>query len=122
MNAGEDPRRAVGRWGEGLAVDYLTRRGMSVVDRNWRCDQGEIDIVARDGDALVVCEVKTRTSLRFGDPVEAVTWRKQLRLRRLAGAWLHSHDERAEVVRIDVIGILRRPGCRPQLRHLVGVG
>ncbi|GAA2732806.1 YraN family protein [Pedococcus aerophilus] len=117
-----DPRRLLGRYGEQLAVRYLTDRGWSVLDRNWRCAHGEIDVVARDGDCLVFCEVKTRTTERFGGAIEAVDHRKAARLRRLAAAWLQSHDERAARVRIDVIGILRPRHGPAQLRHLVGVG
>ncbi len=120
---------AVGGYGERMAARYLTDLGLEVLDRNWRCELGEIDIVARDGTCLVVCEVKTRRSTTFGDPVEAVDHRKLARLRRLAGAWLaeHSPDSPmatggwAQEVRVDVIGILRprRGPCR--IEHLVGV-
>ena len=120
-------RQQLGRWGETLAVRYLEARGMRVLARNWRCRHGEIDIVALDGDCLVVCEVKTRTGLGFGDPVEAVTWGKYARLRRLAAAWLADHEHPPppggppDTVRIDVVGIHRAPGARPRLRHVVGV-
>jgi putative endonuclease len=118
----DDPRRVLGRYGERLAARYLLDRGLAVVDRNWRCRHGEIDIVARDGDCLVFCEVKTRRSQRFGTPVEAVDRRKAARLRRLAAAWLQAHDEHADRVRIDVIGI-ERPASGPAVvRHLQGVG
>ena len=112
---------AVGAYGERLATRYLTEAGLEVVDRNWRCDQGEIDIVALDGDCLVVCEVKTRRSLEFGSPVEAVTWRKAARLRRLAACWLAEHDTAVQDVRIDVIGVLRPRHGRAVVEHLVGV-
>lgn len=111
----------LGRWGEALAARYLSERGMRVVDRNWRCSQGEIDIVAVDGDCLVVCEVKTRAGTGFGEPVEAVTWRKYARLRRLAAAWLAAHDAPTTGVRIDVVGVLRPAAGRPRVRHLEGV-
>jgi putative endonuclease len=113
--------RALGRYGEGLAARYLTDRGMQVLDRNWRCEHGEIDLVALDGDCLVVCEVKTRRTTTFGDPVEAVTWRKAARLRRLASAWLAEHDLRPAGVRIDVVGILRPDRGPAALRHVRGV-
>ncbi len=118
----DDGRRALGRYGEDLAARYLTEQGLQVLDRNWRCPHGEIDLVARDGDCLVFCEVKTRRTERFGGAVEAVDRRKAARLRRLVAAWLQSHDERAARVRIDVIGILRPRQGPAQLRHLVGVG
>ena len=115
------PRRALGEYGERLAVRYLTELGLAVVDRNWRCARGELDLVARDGDCLVFCEVKTRRTERFGSPVEAVGPRKAARLRRLASAWLQAHDERPARIRIDVIGILRPAGGSAVVRHLQGV-
>src|SRR5688572_33451085 len=102
-----DSRRALGAYGERLAARYLEDRGLQVLDRNWRCAHGEVDLVARDGDCLVFCEVKTRRTDRFGAPVEAVTWHKAARLRRLAAAWLQEHEVRGGRVRIDVIGVLR---------------
>ena len=118
----DDPRRALGRYGEQLAARYLGEHGLTVLDRNWRCAHGETDLVARDGDCLVFCEVKTRRSQRFGAPVEAVDRRKAARLRRLAAAWLQAHDEHADRVRIDVIGILRPATGPARVRHLQGVG
>jgi len=117
-----DDRRALGTYGEQLAARYLADRGVQVVERNWRCAHGEVDLVARDGDCLVFCEVKTRRSVRFGDPVEAVDWRKMAKLRRLAAAWLREHDVRCARVRIDVIAILRPVDGPAVLRHVVGVG
>jgi putative endonuclease len=117
-----DPRRTLGEYGEQLAARYLQDRGLEVLDRNWRCGQGEVDLVARDGDCLVFCEVKTRRTERFGAPVEAVTRRKAARLRRLAAAWLQEHEVRGGRVRIDVIGILRPAAGPARLRHVVGVG
>ena len=115
---------AVGAYGERLAARYLTEAGMAILDRNWRCDQGEIDIVAMDGSCLVIVEVKTRRSLSFGSPVEAVTAVKAARLRRLAGCWMADHrslvDSVADV-RIDVVGILRPKRGPAQIEHLVAV-
>jgi putative endonuclease len=114
--------RSLGQYGERLAARYLGDRGMQVLERNWRCEHGEIDLIALDGDCLVVCEVKTRRSTAFGEPVEAVTWRKAARLRRLASAWLAAHDVRPGGVRIDVIGILRPADGPASLQHVRGVG
>ncbi len=118
------PSAALGRYGEALAVRYLREQGMKVLDRNWRCEHGEVDVVALDGDCLVICEVKTRRSSGFGEPVEAVTFAKAKRLRRLAAAYLAGHGEGARVaqVRVDVVGILCPPGRPAVLRHVVGVG
>ncbi|MGL4743777.1 MAG: YraN family protein [Dermatophilaceae bacterium] len=115
-------RATLGRYGERLAERYLQDIGLQVVDRNWQCEHGEIDIVALDAGCLVVCEVKARSSTGYGSPVEAVTVAKVLRLRRLAAAWLASHEVHRDQVRIDVVGVLCQPGCRPVLRHVVGVG
>lgn len=116
--------QALGAYGERLACRYLREHGWSVLDRNWRCDQGEIDIVAREGDALVVCEVKTRRRELLGPAVEAVTPTKNARLRRLAGCWIEAHPERDGHVdvRIDVIGVLRPPTGRAQIHHVRAVG
>jgi len=115
---------AVGAYGERLAARYLTESGMRILDRNWRCDQGEIDIVAMDDGCLVVVEVKTRRSLAFGSPVEAVTAVKAARLRRLAACWMSEH--RSQVgsvadVRIDVVGVLRPRTGPARIEHLVAV-
>ena len=115
-------RGRLGRYGEDLAVRYLRDLGLQVLDRNWRCEHGEVDVVALDGDCVVFCEVKTRRPSRFGEPVEAVTFAKAARLRRLAAAYLASHCVRASGVRIDVVGVLCRAGEPAVLRHVVGVG
>ena len=100
------PTTELGSRGEHIAAVFLTKSGLRVLDRNWRCREGEIDIVARDGDALVFCEVKTRRGLGFGHPAESVTPRKQQRLRVLAQRWLAAHDEHAPDLRFDVVGVL----------------
>jgi putative endonuclease len=115
-------RRALGDYGERLAARYLRERGMRILDRNWRCRQGEIDIVALDQRCVVICEVKTRSGTAFGEPVEAVTWRKAARLRRLAAAWISDSPVEADDLRIDVIGILLPPTGRARVQHVVGVG
>jgi putative endonuclease len=100
-----DHRAELGSYGERVAVRALTDAGLSVLDRNWRCRDGELDVVARDGDALVFCEVKTRTGTGFGHPAEAVTPAKRRRLRLLARAWLAAHDHHAPDLRFDVVGV-----------------
>jgi putative endonuclease len=108
----------LGVHGERIAAAYLTRAGVRVLDRNWRCREGELDIVAREGSALVFCEVKTRRGTGFGHPVEAVTPAKQRRLRMLAHRWLAAHDEHARDVRFDVVGVLVRPSRPALVTHL----
>ena len=108
----------LGSLGENIAVTYLTDAGLRVLDRNWRCREGELDVIAREGDALVFCEVKTRRGVGFGHPVEAVTAVKQRRLRTLAQRWLAAHDEHAPELRFDVVGVLVRPGRPALVTHL----
>ena len=112
---------ALGRFGEQVAADHLAAAGLEVLDRNWRCDVGELDLVAADGSELVVVEVKTRRSAAYGTPAEAVTWRKLARLRRLAAAWLAAHDVQPCSVRIDVVAVTVPRHGGPQVEHLVGV-
>jgi putative endonuclease len=108
----------LGAHGERIATAYLTDRGLRVLDRNWRCRDGELDIVAREGDALVFCEVKTRRAIGFGHPVEAVGHEKQRRLRTLAQRWLAAHDEHAADLRFDVVGVLVREDRPALVTHL----
>jgi putative endonuclease len=114
--------RSLGAFGEAYAARHLVEHGMVLLDRNWRCDAGEIDLVLREGRVLVVCEVKTRSSLAYGSPVEAVTEPKAARLRRLADRWLEVHAVRPEEVRIDLVGVLVPRSGGPQLEHVRGVG
>jgi putative endonuclease len=108
----EDGRTAIGRRGESAAVDRYVRAGYRVVARNWRCRLGEIDLVLARGPMLVVCEVKTRRGSSLGGPFEAVTVRKQEKLRRLAEAFLLSESRGARTgmrmhdVRFDVASVM----------------
>ncbi len=108
----------LGKRGEALAADHLTANGLEIVDRNWRCGQGEIDLVARDGDELVFVEVKTRSSVAFGHPLEAITVHKLARLRRLAAAWCEAHPGSHDRIRIDAIAIVAPTTGPVDLEHL----
>ncbi|WP_338144102.1 YraN family protein [Nocardioides turkmenicus] len=89
--------------------------------RNWRCDDGEIDLVLRDGDTLVVCEVKTRSHDGCGTPHEAVDKTKLDRLKRLAIAWLQQHDARAPGIRIDLVAVMHAPRGSALVEHVRGL-
>ena len=110
---------AWGKYGEDVAAAHLRKQGYVLLERNWRCDIGEIDIVARDGDTLVVCEVKTRTGTAFGYPLEAITAQKAARLRRLAASWIRVNSVRPKQVRLDVVGVIGGRG-KPQIEHVKG--
>ena len=122
MTATAKARRALGQYGESLAARHLTARGLVVLDRNWRCELGEIDLVLRDGDVLVVCEVKARSSTAFGHPFEAVTESKAERLRYLAVRWVDAHDVPPQGIRIDLVGVLLQPRGPALVEHVRGIG
>ena len=117
-------RAEIGALGEQLAVEHLISLGLEVLDRNWRCRYGELDVIAADRHTrtAVFVEVKTRTSDRFGGVAQAVTPDKVRRLRRLAGLWLAGNGGSWAAVRIDVVGVRigRRP--TPEITHLRAVG
>jgi len=113
---------ALGRDGEQAAVNYLESCGFRILDRNWRCADGEIDIVAVDRHTFVVCEVKTRSGTRYGTPLEAVSRAKRSRLRKLAARWLTAHGVRFDQIRIDVVGLLYEGTGGFTIEHLRGVG
>ncbi len=103
---GVDPRRALGADGEAQAAAWYEGHGYEVVARNWRCREGELDLVVRRGRTLVFVEVKTRTTDRYGTPAAAVTPAKQQRLRRLAMRFLQASEVRPASLRFDVVAIL----------------
>ncbi len=115
-------RQATGGYGEARASRHLVEQGMVVLDRNWRCEEGELDLVLRDGPTLVFCEVKTRTTAAFGGPLEAVTAAKVARIRRLGARWIHEHGVRPGSVRLDLVGVLLDAAGQDRLEHVRGVG
>ena len=102
-------RQAVGAHGERLAEQHLREQGLVVLARNWRCADGEIDLILRDGPDVVFCEVKTRRGTRFGTPAEAIGPDKVRRLRGLAARWLAESTVRPREVRFDVVAVLKQP-------------
>lgn len=116
-------RQTLGRRGEDLAADYVEELGWRVVERRWRCARGEIDVVAVEPGpppVTVFCEVKTRSGLGFGEPLEAITVAKMARLRLLAGQWIEQRGARS-AIRIDGIGVLIQPGRDPLITHVRGI-
>ena len=110
--------KAVGRYGEELAVRHLKRVGLSILARNWRCAEGELDVVARDGDTIVFVEVKTRTGTGFGTPAAAVDFRKMQRLRGLALRYLMEAHPPFGDMRFDVVSVLVPKRGAPAVEHL----
>ena len=115
-----DERTGLGRAGEEAAAALFRRLGFRIVERNRRVGRGEFDLIARRGDTIVFCEVKTRSSDRFGHPWEAVGPAKQQRMRRLAAQWLRSVGDEARgisTVRFDVVSVIVRRG-RLEVEHV----
>jgi putative endonuclease len=112
----------LGKQGEQVAAEYLRRQGFRILDRNWRCAEGELDIVAADRRVLVACEVKTRSGTEFGTPLEAITREKRSRLRRLAVQWVLAHGVLFDEVRVDAVGVLRNRSGGFTVEHVRGVG
>ncbi|MBQ0865395.1 YraN family protein [Streptomyces smyrnaeus] len=118
----------MGRYGEDLAARRLRQAGMAILERNWRRAEGEIDIIARDADAVVICEVKTRRATPFQDPMESLPPAKTARLRRLAARWLTecwvARYGRPPTggVRIDLVGVVLPDRGAPVVQHVRGIG
>ena len=114
-------RQALGAYGEQVAQRHLVEAGLVVLDRNWRCGEGEIDLVLREGEVLVVCEVKTRTSVARGTPHEAITADKLDRLHRLGQRWAQAHGLRPSETRVDLVAVLRPRRGAALVDHVKGV-
>jgi putative endonuclease len=112
-----DKRKQTGRQGEEMAASYLQEKGYRVIERNWRCPIGELDLVAVDGDVLVFVEVRTRSGVRFGLAEESITPAKQSRLIELAESYLQEKSLSAQLWRIDVIAMQMGSGL-PQVKHI----
>lgn len=122
VQAGGDTHAGrLGRCGEDIAAEHLERQGYRILERNWRCARGEIDIVASRGNQLVFVEVKTRSSLDFGHPLESITLVKLSRLRSLALSWCASHPQVSGVIRIDAVAVIAPRDAPYQVEHLAGV-
>ena len=124
--APRESKKQIGVRGEDLACAELERQGLQVLERNWRCRLGEIDIVAAEAGAngltMVFCEVKCRSGLGFGHPLEAITFTKRRTLRQLAAVWMRQHRVKASAIRLDAIGVVLAPGEEPSVTHVRAVG
>lgn len=98
--------RIVGRFGESIAEQYLTKQKYKIVDRNFYCHYGEIDLIVWDGESVIFVEVKSRKDDKYGMPREAVNWRKQQKIVKCATYWLYKNKQTGVPVRFDVIEIL----------------
>ena len=121
-----DSKKQIGVRGEDLACAELERQGLQVLERNWRCRLGEIDIVAAEAGAngltMVFCEVKCRSGLGFGHPLEAITFTKRRTLRQLAAVWMRQHRVKASAIRLDAVGVVLAAGEEPSVTHVRAVG
>lgn len=116
---GNQHRRQLGQWGEDVAAKQLASEGYAILERNWRCSIGEIDIVARDGEVLVFAEVKTRQSKSFGTPEESITPRKGQRLIDLGVQYCFAHELEDVEWRIDIVAIeVGRDGRLLRCEHI----
>jgi putative endonuclease len=124
--ATRESKKQIGVRGEDLACAELERQGLQVLERNWRCRLGEIDIVAAEAGAngltMVFCEVKCRSGLGFGHPLEAITFTKRRTLRQLAAVWMRQHRVKASAIRLDAVGVVLAPGEEPSVTHVRAVG
>jgi putative endonuclease len=111
-------RQILGQKGEKQAAQYLKKKGYKVVTANYRCQYGEIDLIARDADILIFIEVKTRTSTDFGGPTAAVDYRKQQQISKVAHHYLVTHHNDDVDARFDVISILSPIGQKTEIEHI----
>jgi putative endonuclease len=115
------PKDLLGRHGEDLAAEHLEHEGVLLIERNWRCSEGELDIIGAEDDALIICEVKTRTSTRFGTPLEAVNDAKIHRMQRLAQLWCRERRVHPPRIRYDVVEVLAPRDAEPVITYHRGV-
>ena len=118
--AAPNPRRVLGARGEELAAQWYETAGYEILGRNWRCRAGELDLILGRGRAIVFCEVKTRSSTRFGAPIEAITHEKSQRIRRLAAQWLAESQLRGRNLRFDVASVMVVSGSDPVIEIIEG--
>jgi putative endonuclease len=111
------PKQFIGKYGEDLSAKYLQDRGYQIIERNWRCNFGEIDLIAKDNNRIVFVEVKTRNGSGYGHPFEAITALKVSRMRKLAAQWCAENKSAGSKVRMDAIAVLIHNG-KVAIEHL----
>ncbi len=111
----------LGKIGEQLAAEHLAAGGYHILHRNWKAGRKEVDIIARKDDTIIFTEVKTRSSKYFGMPEEAVGWKKEEHMRRVAERWLEKYGKGVRQIRFDILSVFLIPGCAPELLHLEDV-
>lgn len=117
MEESKNKKRA-GSKGENIACSFLTKLGYEIIERNYRYERGEIDIISKEGDTLVFVEVKYRKSLEYGPPELAISKGKQNQIKKVAQAYLYENDIKDQSCRIDVIAILHLPNQKPTINHI----
>ena len=109
-----------GKWGEDLAADYLRDKGYAIIDRDWKSGHHDLDIVAKEGDTLVIVEVKTRRNRLFGNPEEAIDYRKLQSLQQAINHYIKYRHIDSEI-RFDIITVVGTIGSEPEIDHLIDV-
>ena len=110
----------LGKWGETLAAEFVEKQGYEILERDWKSGHHDLDIIARDEDTLVIIEVKTRRNRLFGDPEEAIDYKKRLSLQSAINHYVKSHRIKIPV-RFDVISIVGMIGSTPEIDHIKDV-
>ncbi|MEA3346025.1 MAG: YraN family protein [Chloroflexota bacterium] len=110
-----DPRRQLGNWGEERVAEFLRRQGYVIIERNWRCAAGELDIIAWEGEWLAFIEVRTRRGRSYGTPEESITPAKQAKLIELARLYMQEHPKLECDWRIDVVAVELQRGSLPRV-------
>lgn len=118
----EDPqvnRKELGRWGEERAAEYLHKKGLNIIEHNYRCSIGEMDLIAYHGNTLVFVEIKTRRSLSFGLPAESVTSKKQKKYFKIAQCYMKEKGIKDVNCRFDVVEVMVNSDGSCQFNHII---
>ena len=110
----------LGKWGEDIAAAYLTEKGWQIIERNWKSGHHDLDIIAKEGCTLIIVEVKTRRNRLFGDPEEAIDYKKRMSLQSATNYYVKSHHINVPV-RFDIISIVGMIGSTPEIDHIIDV-